>query len=1045
MTDQTQPPPPPLPPPTPPPITYDDFLCECNPGFFDPIIYEDTTTKLLCEPCPEGTTCNSSGTTVHTLVIHPGHFRISNTTADVRVCPDHTTVTTFLNRPSGCAGSDASTQTQCRARLGGVYCRACSAEYAQDHYYHAAERECLECVQSMPRGVWVLLALLGCAAMALLVRQFARGRVLLVLNKTFEYVNLLSSSSLVASLMVTVKTLIGFFQIVTEVEEVFIMELPVKAVRFIKSFSWLDLSVSDLIQLECVGLGGYLNELKLTAAVPPLILFFLAAYALINEAVAEKKRGWKLAQGTSLRFLPSALFVTFLVVPDVSSLAFRSFRCECFGDESWLRADYSLQCSTGGCATEHFTDEYIRTRRTAWAVLWVYALGVPCGYALLLFYKRRAIMEQVCTPLADALAFLHSDFKPSCYWWELINLAQKLFVVGFATLIMPGNMMQLVIVKLVMVVFLLLLVVVKPYKVRAVGILALVEQIALLYFFAVCFIVKAEQLAMQVSAQFMTKEVHTAFFYNTEAISMTMLTTLVAAVTSAALVSIHQTVPAVLEFWEEALAFGLVDETEDRRTASEVRVAKRARAREGLRTVLNQRASTLEVPQFLYSEEAVTNPVQRQRLAEANARVRLEAMRASRDLGGSKRKRPKRREGALRRLGFNLEDKKETQTNESRTRALHLQLKRHFGVHGLVEEDHAPAEVLRVRRRLRAASRKAPNTDAREQHQLQQLALFRDRLESKGWSGAEKLSPRTRWDLAMHRYKQQRGSAALDGDEDLLRMSDGAPATAAVDGLSLEARPSVESVPRAKVMPKDASLQTMASGPGPSSLQMSAQGKASAAGNGSCGCSAQQRRRPLHHGSVEQKFSGSLVDMSQHLGDTQGRTEVEAAAAMAAMSKRKRRLSLTAGDDEWENMVVKDRPRRETKTGRERDHCALASVRGRGGCSAERSMQERSRREGSLSERASPARLETGTRVQHDKHGTGVVAEVMGDGRTRVDFDSGESHRYHPRALYKLVRCNDPHDQAAPDTHLRPAVVQAAGAASSSQPQAGTSSSHAQF
>ena len=112
--------------------------------------------------------------------------------------------------------------------------------------------------------------------MALLLRRFARGRVQLVLTKVLALFRRASSSSVVASILVTAKTLVGFFQIVSEVEEVFIMELPVKAVRFIMSFSWLDLSISDLIQLECVGLGGYLNELKLTAAAPALLLFFLA-------------------------------------------------------------------------------------------------------------------------------------------------------------------------------------------------------------------------------------------------------------------------------------------------------------------------------------------------------------------------------------------------------------------------------------------------------------------------------------------------------------------------------------------------------------------------------------------------------------------------------------------------------------------------------------------------------------------------------------------------------------------------------------------------
>ena len=37
-----------------------------------------------------------------------------------------------------------------------------------------------------------------------------------------------------------------------------------------------------------------------------------------------------------------------------------------------------------------------------------------------------------------------------------------------------------------------------------------------------------------------------------------------------------------------------------------------------------------------------------------------------------------------------------------------------------------------------------------------------------------------------------------------------------------------------------------------------------------------------------------------------------------------------------------------------------------------------------------------GSRVRHADRGEGTVVEHMADGRTRVEFDSGESHRYFP-------------------------------------------------
>ena len=43
-----------------------------------------------------------------------------------------------------------------------------------------------------------------------------------------------------------------------------------------------------------------------------------------------------------------------------------------------------------------------------------------------------------------------------------------------------------------------------------------------------------------------------------------------------------------------------------------------------------------------------------------------------------------------------------------------------------------------------------------------------------------------------------------------------------------------------------------------------------------------------------------------------------------------------------------------------------------------------------------------GARVDHPVHGPGRVVEHMDDGRTRVNFDNGESHRYRPESLNKL-------------------------------------------
>jgi len=44
-----------------------------------------------------------------------------------------------------------------------------------------------------------------------------------------------------------------------------------------------------------------------------------------------------------------------------------------------------------------------------------------------------------------------------------------------------------------------------------------------------------------------------------------------------------------------------------------------------------------------------------------------------------------------------------------------------------------------------------------------------------------------------------------------------------------------------------------------------------------------------------------------------------------------------------------------------------------------------------------------GARLAHETRGAGTVAEAMADGRTRISFDSGETHRYKPSSMHKFL------------------------------------------
>ena len=942
---------------------------------------------LECAPCPGGARC-ARATTVETLVIQPGHFRPTTATADVRPCPNHTASGFLqLSTPSGCAGGTGAGDELCRPGLGGLFCQSCNASMvaAGGHYYDAAAVECKACsaATASSAGVWVLVGVVALALIAAACRRAARDAQGHRIRRLRRLLRRLSSSAVLGSVGLMAKILIELVQLAAEFEALFDVTLPSKVTRFIGSLSWLRLNLDSLLPLQCLGLGDYTNQLRLTASFPAALVLVAALAAFAREALFRCTRGRELARAAGLQALRWTLLITFLVFPDVCAQAFQVFRCECWDDAAWLIADYSLQCTAGGCphdAEAHMTPEYAEAHGLAWSAIVVYAMGVPSLYALLLLAVRRPVLAGESSPLVDSLAFLDDGYRPRCYWWEIVSTLHKLTVVGFATLMYPGTMMQPVVVMVIVAVYTLLLVMVRPHRDLDAFVLALVGQMSLLVFVVLCIVAKAEQLSQQVGARF-TPAVHRAFFYNTELMADLMLGSLVAAFAVAVALGVYRVEAAISASWSEQWAFDDDDDAATAAVATQISPAVAARraarhaARGRLRVVLERRAAKLEVPILL--QGADLNPVQWHRIREAadeemrRAEGRLSAGGGgcgSRGGGGGSGAGPSRRKkSALAKLNFSLSDEgQDTGTQLADVEVLHRQLQATERVVQLLPERLLQEESAELLLRVAKAS-KGPAT---AEPQVRVRTAARTRLEGRGWTGAEHVAG---WELLrLERMRRRQGqdatTGAAAGATRLSQLGEKTSLEAALEMIGEEGegeewgggpqRPNDAPVAPAAAQSSSAasaeSRDSAATPPGADALRRSF-AAASAV-------SALKRPRPGLQ-STEEKFRSSLREMShvvdRNLGDGLVLTEAAAAAAQREMSRRKRRMSLTEGDDQWENMVVKDRPKRETNTGLERDHTPLEVVRGRrgGGVCSERSRggsvySERSRGGGVHSERS---------------------------------------------------------------------------------------------
>ena len=88
-------------------------------------------------------------------------------------------------------------------------------------------------------------------------------------------------------------------------------------------------------------------------------------------------------------------------------------------------ADVSIVCGS----TKHRTAQSI-----AIAAILLYPIGLFALNGALLFYARDAILSEKPTALSRAVAFLHREYLPAFYFWELMEMARRFLLVGLFTL-----------------------------------------------------------------------------------------------------------------------------------------------------------------------------------------------------------------------------------------------------------------------------------------------------------------------------------------------------------------------------------------------------------------------------------------------------------------------------------------------------------------------------------------------------------------------------------------------------------------------------------
>ena len=397
--------------------------CRCAIGYYDAVSGIDAVSCVLC---PVGSNCEVTGLNLASLPLETGYWRVNASSINLLRCPDAS------DDDTACIGGN---DDLCKPWTAGPYCRLCNVTDGS-RYYSTGSSACLPCTgdktaTTISGIVGVALALL--LLLALLFKYRARlERLSKRLISLYRGLNLRAK----------VKQLVSLYQICTRVPDVFIVPLPRAVASLLSELDVLSLNITSFgLPLACLDLGTFRGHLFFVIFTPlALMLVITAGFALaaLRPSMSRRPTAVQRLRAGVLASIPANLLVSFLAFPMATSLAFQAFSCEDFDNGmSRLRADYAVDCNDEG--------EYGEVERLAWAAIFIYPIGVPLVYLALLHAARDAILSEHPNQLSTALSWLHKGIEPRIYWWEIAEIVKKLFLVGFAALIVPGRTIQLII------------------------------------------------------------------------------------------------------------------------------------------------------------------------------------------------------------------------------------------------------------------------------------------------------------------------------------------------------------------------------------------------------------------------------------------------------------------------------------------------------------------------------------------------------------------------------------------------------------------------
>ena len=162
-----------------------------------------------------------------------------------------------------------------------------------------------------------------------------------------------------------------------------------------------------------------------------------------HEAEEHHSRGHWLKTALQ-RSLPFILLASFTLTPSVSKGIFATLACAKYqlddpdscketgcNERSFLVEDPTIVCSDRG----EIPDYYAYLRTLAWVFMVMWPIGMPLLNLAVLYPNKVALRQRRKTQGVKATQFLHKEYSPLYFWWEVLPLLQRLILTGFVLVI----------------------------------------------------------------------------------------------------------------------------------------------------------------------------------------------------------------------------------------------------------------------------------------------------------------------------------------------------------------------------------------------------------------------------------------------------------------------------------------------------------------------------------------------------------------------------------------------------------------------------------